>query len=141
MKATELKKIREELGLTTSALAAATGVHVTTIRRYESGRRHITEEFAEKVKKLSEGSPINLEVKHVAEAQMTKVRTRYQNIYMDLSKVSGDLQYAEVAIKDLGIAECYELAGRVKRCESILKEVMHELAVLDGKALKNIEVV
>ena len=39
--------------MTASELAVALGVHVTTIRRYESGDRRITEEFAEKVKKLA----------------------------------------------------------------------------------------
>lgn len=53
MNATELKKIRDQLGMNNSELATTVGIHRSTIQKYINGNRRITEEFAKKIRTLA----------------------------------------------------------------------------------------
>lgn len=138
-----MKSIRQKLGLSIAELASRLAISKSSVMRYENGKRPIPNSIKLALEDmLVDCNSENCEAEEsqpVAKSNQPIIQTRYKKTYMDLSQVTADLDYAEVAIKDLEVAECYELAGRVKRCNVVLREVMRELALLDGKALKNIE--
>lgn len=139
MKSTELKKLREQSGMSSSELAIVMDVNRSTIQRYENGSRKIPLEFANKLKQLIEDAkyPADTEVERVERTE--PIRTKFLAHAQGLSDARYKLGCERTAMNNIGKLEARVLVGQLEQAEILIDDVIAKLHVMHEETMGYME--